>query len=864
MIIQPDWNVFRAKFNHNPHDAFEWFCYLLFCREHNLTKGWFGFKNQSGIEKQPLELDDKVIGFQAKFYEIPLSQKKQAFIETLDATNRDYPDLTHLIIYTNQLWGQGKDGGKSKALMDIEERAVSLNIEIIWHEQSFFESNFVCLENSDLARHFFTNDNHQGWDRFNDWSSTQAKVESEYLVDKNIKIILPNQKTTDASNVIDGINAIRDKLHQPKTSVRLVGLSGVGKTRLAQALFDERIGDNPLNIREVWYCDFGESPNPIPLHFIDGLKQQNKKNIVIVDNCGQEQHSMLTKSITGDDNLISLLTVEYDISDDLPEKTEIFKLQPNSPTTVQKVIERHYPHIDNPIPSTIAQLTGGNYRLALAIASNIGNVANIAVLNDHQLFKRLFYQNGQINEDHYKIAQVFSLVFSFNVKDLAEPQSELKILSDIADVAPQSAKRAVEQLRAKDIVQQRGDFRAILPHVLANHLSKQAMQWLDADNLHDIFTQMPIRLQRSLIKRMSYLHDNGKVHDFVKRIFHEDGHIGKRFLDHSIIKEEFECLQLLAHIEPKAILELIEERHSKDNKYLSRNNANFVSISWLLKNLAYQPENFVQAFILILEIVKTEKDGERNNSVLGILKSMFKLYTSESLANLEVKKAVLQVLLDNKEDNILLAIVDSALDFQEGGASYLNIDTGEKLAFGYQPKTDDEILSWVKFLLIQLNELDSMGYKKAREIFTRNFESILRKCGTTHLVKEYTVKFNNRKYFAEGYHQLKEILQYDRMRLKVNAPQILQELEDLESYLQPANNDVNSLLQSYIYIDDHTLYLYKDSDTDRRYDIAGFSNYAALITYVGDELCAKEDISLFLVELLSSKNPELVTVGYKV
>src|SRR5699024_11156239 len=127
------------------------------------------------------------------------------------------------------------------------------------------------------------------------------------------------------------------------------------------------------------------------------------------------------------------------------------------------------------IPHDIAQLTGGNYRLALAIASTVNNVDNIAILNDKQLFERLFYQNGQINEENYKIAQAFSLVFSFNIKDLSESDSELQILSDIAEVSPRTAKQVIEQLKAKDVVQQRGNFRAILPHVLANHLSKQAL-----------------------------------------------------------------------------------------------------------------------------------------------------------------------------------------------------------------------------------------------------------------------------------------------------------------------------------------------------------------------------------------------------
>ena len=48
-IIKPDWNVFRAKFSDNPQNNFEWFCYLLFCKEYKQEKGIFRYKNQSAI-----------------------------------------------------------------------------------------------------------------------------------------------------------------------------------------------------------------------------------------------------------------------------------------------------------------------------------------------------------------------------------------------------------------------------------------------------------------------------------------------------------------------------------------------------------------------------------------------------------------------------------------------------------------------------------------------------------------------------------------------------------------------------------------------------------------------------------------------
>lgn len=148
-MIKSNWGVFSAKFD-NKEEIFEWFSYLLFCREFNLPKGWLGFKNQSAIEKKPVEIDTEVIGFQAKFYSTSLSDHKKDFLKMLQKAKRDYPSLTKILIYTNQLWAQVYDRKikkmvDSQAFTDIKAKAEELGLELVWREASFFESEFVCL-----------------------------------------------------------------------------------------------------------------------------------------------------------------------------------------------------------------------------------------------------------------------------------------------------------------------------------------------------------------------------------------------------------------------------------------------------------------------------------------------------------------------------------------------------------------------------------------------------------------------------------------------------------------------------------------------------------------------------------------------
>ena len=88
-----------------------------------------------------------------------------------------------------------------------------------------------------------------GWRPFEDWSSSPGADDEAYLTDDHVRLVSTRLKDTNGLSAIDGIKKVREILSQPKGSVRLVGLSGVGKTRMVQALFDETLGADALDKR---------------------------------------------------------------------------------------------------------------------------------------------------------------------------------------------------------------------------------------------------------------------------------------------------------------------------------------------------------------------------------------------------------------------------------------------------------------------------------------------------------------------------------------------------------------------------------------------------------------------------------------
>ncbi len=114
MITKPDWNIFKAKFSENPQSNFEWLCYLLFCVEFKLPLGIFRYKNQSGIETNPVIHENEVIGWQAKFYETTLSAHKVDLIEMLKKKQRYLPRLNEDYLF---LLTKNGDKGNFKVIL---------------------------------------------------------------------------------------------------------------------------------------------------------------------------------------------------------------------------------------------------------------------------------------------------------------------------------------------------------------------------------------------------------------------------------------------------------------------------------------------------------------------------------------------------------------------------------------------------------------------------------------------------------------------------------------------------------------------------------------------------------------------------
>src|SRR5260221_6189349 len=74
---ETNWGNFKAKFNGKEQKTFELLSYLLFCDEFGQRTGIFRYKNQAGIETEPILVNGEWVGFQAKFYDTKISDRSE-------------------------------------------------------------------------------------------------------------------------------------------------------------------------------------------------------------------------------------------------------------------------------------------------------------------------------------------------------------------------------------------------------------------------------------------------------------------------------------------------------------------------------------------------------------------------------------------------------------------------------------------------------------------------------------------------------------------------------------------------------------------------------------------------------------------
>ena len=156
-----------------------------------------------------------------------------------------------------------------------------------------------------------------GWRPYGSWSAPGA-TGGAYVLDDTSRAQLDGI----SGDMKAALTAMRGVLMQPGGVVRLIGLSGMGKTRLAEALFDKRLdAETAIPTSRAIYADAGLDLAVSAAQLTEHVSVSGAQAVIVVDNCTAQTHAQLAEIVKRGLSRTSLLTIDYDVGGEKPAGT---------------------------------------------------------------------------------------------------------------------------------------------------------------------------------------------------------------------------------------------------------------------------------------------------------------------------------------------------------------------------------------------------------------------------------------------------------------------------------------------------------------------------------------------------------------
>ena len=604
-----------------------------------------------------------------------------------------------------------------------------------------------------------------GWKPFGRWSTTPPHVNDDLICEKGIAIILPGRER-EKLDILQGIDAIRELVGTSEKALRIVGLSGVGKSRIIQALFEESVGNNSLDKNLAIYADLGEDVTPSAREVLERFIIEKRSAIMVLDNCPSSIHNQLARHVFSSSG-IRLVTVEYDIQEDSPEVTSVVRINAEGTGIAETLIKRRHPHLGQVNAQRLAEISGGNARLALALADAVSEEESLSGFSNAELFDRLFYQRGIKDIDLLKAAEVLSIVYSFSINPDEGGVDELSILSGLLGQDRLTLYRAAQTLVDRQLVQKRGNWRAVLPHALSNRLAKKALENIPVHDILDTFQGLQnTRLLKSFGKRLGYLHDHTTSQDIVKSWLSPGG------LLHDFTQLNDDFIQLLMNVAPVApeyVLSAIEVQDTggKTETFFSTKTPFFPVFKNLLITIAYAPDLFERCIVLLARFVLSEMEEKDNNGQDRFF-GLFSLYLSGTEATPDVREKVCRdfLLSENlKEQQLGLGMLKAALQSTRW-SSIGSFEFGARpRSYGYHPKTSEEQDQWFMCFIALAQEIastENTGLSdQVRDLLANELRGLWNYPGLRMALRDLARTLNDQRPWLKGWMTVRSIKHYD-------------------------------------------------------------------------------------------------------
>ena len=540
---------------------------------------------------------------------------------------------------------------------------------------------------------------------------------------------------------------IQEKIATGK-SFRLLALPGIGKTRMVCEAF------RGLDMN-LYYCDGKNKNTGIIREAIGKLLESTKdKQIIVVDNCGQNAHSTLLEETYNHDTECQLITLYYNVREIDDTDVEVMRITPKETPDVVKFLLDNVKGLADADKEAITEIAGGFPLMVNMLIEQYTETGRIASVSKAELFNRMLNINDQNADDieKKKVMTAFSIFKFIGLWGRQEKQGRFvannQILTPLVEKDENNRFNRFLNVYAEfsngDLLDKEGNLVLMRPVPLAIYLAKMWYQLQTAETISSLVSQISALedegtknlLIESLSRRVTLMADVPLAQDLVSSLLNP---INSPFLSEEVVLTKLGSRLFLAfsEVNPEACAFALHQiiREKNDSALIAIGEARR-NLAWALDHLAFDRRSFKNAMLTLARFSQVETEDMLSNNTTGLFIERFPVFLPATEVPLMERLGVIEELIrDKRNKNLvrksLLMGLNVNHDFRTGGAE----KQGLKTLTDYVPNTYGEVIDYFRACFKLLLSVTDNGEEEkeigetisncARGYYLRGFEPFL-------------------------------------------------------------------------------------------------------------------------------------------
>ncbi|NPD04865.1 hypothetical protein HN031_09245 [Nocardioides sp. zg-1308] len=383
--------------------------------------------------------------------------------------------------------------------------------------------------------------------------------------------------------------------------LRLTGVSGLGKTRLALETFR---GSGLESL--IVYLKADDSPRGVLTH----LLSQHRSGIVVLDECSRDLHKSLAEVIPAGSRLRLITIGEPDSQGGLI--APVFALAPFDAEAMDSLIERNQPSLRAEVRRFIVEIAEGNIGYALYVAQHVARNPEVrtADLVTPEAIAQFVSQSLPTGSD-FLACSVLALLSRIGYE--GELAGELELLAEVFGFSPTDLRAAARSLTEAGLLSSHGRYRAVTPHPMAVYLASAAWSEYSDRIVRDLLPRLSPSMSARLFRRAADIGEFGPTRSAVVRLLNNDGPFAS--LEEIERTGSSDLLTELAMVAPREVSRMIAGMLAEaDEDELRGRTSIRRGLVWTLDKLVWHTYTFEEAADSLLRLALAENETWSNNA----------------------------------------------------------------------------------------------------------------------------------------------------------------------------------------------------------------------------------------------------------